>query len=56
MCNYDKKQDRVEIQTDNLNECIQSLIGQGIDLTNMNVRSLNLEDLFLKLTGHQLRA
>ena len=28
----------------------------GIDLSTMNVRNQNLEDLFLKLTGHELRA
>ncbi len=28
----------------------------GVDLSTMNVRNQNLEDLFLKLTGHELRA
>ncbi len=53
---YFTTRESIEIQTDNINECITFLMDKGIDLSNMNVRSLNLEDLFLKLTGKQLRA
>ncbi len=45
----------VEIQTDNLNYCLQSLMEKRVDLSNITVRSQNLEDLFLKLTGKELR-
>ncbi len=45
----------VEIQTTNVNECLAELTNTGIDLTGVSVRSQNLEDLFLKLTGHGLR-
>ncbi|MBN2041398.1 MAG: ABC transporter ATP-binding protein [Spirochaetes bacterium] len=47
--------DRVEIHTDNVYECIDILIKNKIDLTGLTVRSHNLEDLFLELTGKQLR-
>ncbi len=45
----------LEIQTDSLNECIKILIDHGVDLSAMTVRSQNLEDLFLQLTGKQIR-
>ena len=32
------------------------LIAQGVSLSHLQVRSPTLEDLFLELTGHQLRA
>ena len=38
-----------------LNGCVSELIAQNIDLKDMTVRSPNLEDVFLKLTGRQLR-
>ncbi|MBN1531506.1 MAG: ABC transporter ATP-binding protein [Spirochaetes bacterium] len=46
---------RVEIHTDSLNRCMRDLLGLGVDLSSMTVRSWNLEDLFLELTGHELR-
>lgn len=45
-----------EIQTDNLNSCLEALMERGIDLSRMTVRSQNLEDVFLKLTGTHLRS
>ncbi len=45
----------IEIQTDSLNICLHSLMNKGVDLSNITVRSQNLEDLFLKLTGKELR-
>lgn len=45
----------IEIQTDDINSCLRDLAERGIDLTGIAVRSQNLEDLFLKLTGHELR-
>jgi ABC-2 type transport system ATP-binding protein len=47
--------DGIELQTDSLNECLLGLMERGIDLSNITVRSQNLEDLFLKLTGKELR-
>jgi len=55
-CKWFRIEDRLEIQTDSINECIQILIGQGVDLTGMTVRSQTLEDLFLKLTGKEIRS
>ena len=55
-CSWSKADDIIEVKTDKPNECINALIASGIDLANMNLRNQNLEDLFLKLTGHDLRA
>jgi len=46
----------LEIHTDSLNECIGELMRRGIDLGSLSVRSPNLEDLFIHLTGHNLRS
>ncbi len=45
----------VEIHTESLNECLKFLLGLAIDLSTITVRSQNLEDLFLQLTGKKLR-
>ncbi len=50
-----KVQDRIEIRTNNVYECIENLLKKKIDLKGLTVRSNNLEDLFLKLTGKKLR-
>ncbi|OHD64200.1 MAG: ABC transporter ATP-binding protein [Spirochaetes bacterium RBG_13_51_14] len=55
-CQWFRKEGRIEIQTQAVNECLRRLVTLGIDLSTMNVRMQNLEDLFLKLTGHELRA
>jgi ABC-2 type transport system ATP-binding protein len=55
-CQWFRMQDRIEIQTVSPNECLYRLVELGVDLSTMNVRNQNLEDLFLKLTGHELRA
>jgi ABC-2 type transport system ATP-binding protein len=47
--------DRIEINTSDLNACLEELLSQRIDLTEMTVRGSNLEDVFLNLTGRQLR-
>jgi ABC-2 type transport system ATP-binding protein len=46
---------RVEIQADNVNSILEKLIAQDVELTDMAVRSANLEDVFLILTGRLLR-
>lgn len=55
-CRWFRKEDHVEIQTGSPNECLYRLVELGVDLSTMNVRNQNLDDLFLKLTGHDLRA
>jgi ABC-2 type transport system ATP-binding protein len=54
-CPWYKVEEQIEIQTDNMNGCIEALVKRNIDLSGMTVRSQNLDDLFLKLTGTQLR-
>ncbi len=49
-------EDQFEIEADNLNESIEMLIQHGFDLSDLTVRSGNLEDLFLMLTGKHLRS
>lgn len=46
----------VEIATDDVNAVLQQLTRQAINLNRLRVRQPNLEDLFLDLTGHSLRA
>ncbi len=45
----------VEIKTDDVNQSLEQLIALGVDLSDMTVRSPNLESVFLNLTGRQLR-
>ena len=47
--------DTVEIKTDDVNQCLQQLIKHGVDLSDITVRSPNLETVFLNLTGRKLR-
>jgi ABC-2 type transport system ATP-binding protein len=46
----------VEIISQDLNASMRLLLDQGVPLDRMQVRSPTLEDLFLELTGHELRA
>ncbi len=55
-CNWYMVNNTIEIQTEKPHDCLRVLIDKNIDITGMVVRSQNLEDLFLKLTGTQLRA
>ncbi len=48
-------EDRVEILSDDINQTIRLLIEQQVSLNQLQVRSRTLEDLFIKLTGHELR-
>jgi len=47
---------QVEILSEDTNATIRYLMEQNIPLTHLQVRSRTLEDLFLELTGHELRA
>lgn len=44
-----------EITTDDVNHTIETLLAHNIPLNGMQVRSRNLDDLFLELTGKTLR-
>jgi len=46
---------RVEITTHQVEETISLLISEQVSLDGLQVKSPNLDDLFLKLTGHSLR-
>jgi hypothetical protein len=48
--------DRVEITTDDLDVTLRTLIEARVPLANLRIRPANLEDLFLELTGKDLRA
>lgn len=52
---YHEFADRIEINTSDLNTCLEELLSKGMDLTDMTVRGSNLENVFLNLTGRQLR-
>ncbi|MFH2046432.1 MAG: ABC transporter ATP-binding protein [Pseudomonadota bacterium] len=45
----------IEIRTNNINSCLNMLIAESTDLTELDIRSPNLENVFLNLTGRQLR-
>ena len=47
---------QVEILSNDLNRSIRQLVDQGVSLAQLQVRSRTLEDLFLELTGHDLRS
>ncbi len=46
---------KIEIQVDRINDTLSQLMSLDVDLTEMTVHSSNLEDVFLHLTGRQLR-
>jgi ABC-2 type transport system ATP-binding protein len=48
--------DRVEITTNDLDSTLRTLMDAHVPLTNLRIRPPNLEDLFLELTGKELRA
>lgn len=47
--------EKVCIQTDSVERTIGKLLEKQVDLSSLTVVKPNLEDLFLKLTGHELR-
>jgi ABC-2 type transport system ATP-binding protein len=47
--------DRVEITTDDLETTLRTLLAAHVPLTQLRIRPANLEDLFLQLTGTELR-
>ena len=47
--------DRIEISTGDVEGALQALLGRGVPLKRLRIRPRNLEDLFLELTGRELR-
>jgi ABC-2 type transport system ATP-binding protein len=48
--------DRIEITTDDLDTTLRQLMDAHVTLKDLRIRPPNLEDLFLELTGKELRA
>jgi ABC-2 type transport system ATP-binding protein len=48
--------DRIEITSKNVEKTLTLLMGLGVSLDGLHVKSANLDDLFLKLTGHSLQS
>jgi ABC-2 type transport system ATP-binding protein len=48
--------DRIEIATQDVESTLHKLMGAHVPLQNLRIRPPNLEDLFLDLTGKELRA
>lgn len=52
---FQQNNHRVEIATNAVEKTVRDLLEKHIAIDGMQIRSPNLEDLFIKLTGHQLR-
>ncbi|MCF6194454.1 MAG: ABC transporter ATP-binding protein [Kangiellaceae bacterium] len=52
---FSKNNNRLDIMTLEVDKLIRQLLSVKISLDGMQVRSPDLEDLFIKLTGHKLR-
>lgn len=52
---YHRRGDVVEFLVPDVKSALRELISQNINLNHMSVRSASLEDLFLQLTGKELR-
>jgi len=50
------KNNRTEFLTTDIDETVKHLMQHGVSLSGMEVRSRSLEDLFIALTGQELRA
>ena len=53
---FNRMDDVVEIYAKDVKMCLQAFMDFNLDIQDMTVRAPNLEDVFLKLTGKQLRA
>ena len=51
-----EKNGNIEITTCDVNAVIELLIKSGISLSQLQIRPRTLDDLFLELTGKELRA
>lgn len=52
---YVQSKDQVLIHTKDVNETLADLVRRGIPLKHLRIRARNLEDLFIELTGRELR-
>ena len=51
-----KRKGFIELTTSDVNQTIKDLMAQNISLAHLQIRSRNLDDLFLELTGKELRS
>jgi ABC-2 type transport system ATP-binding protein len=51
-----RKEDRVEITSADVNGVVRQLLDAGLSLAQLKIRPRTLEDLFIQLTGAELRA
>ncbi|HEY5602142.1 MAG TPA: ABC transporter ATP-binding protein [Gammaproteobacteria bacterium] len=51
-----QRNNEIEIESRDINATLQVLLAHNINLEHLKIRSHTLDDLFLKLTGHELRA
>lgn len=54
--NTHQRDGHIEVVTDDVNKVITCLIEQKVSLSQLQIRSRTLDDLFLELTGKELRA
>lgn len=47
--------DSIIVETEDINDCLKTLMALEVDLNDVLIHSPNLEDVFLKLTGRKLR-
>jgi ABC-2 type transport system ATP-binding protein len=52
---FTENNNRLDVLTEDVEELIRSLLDKKLPLDGMQIRSPDLEDLFIKLTGHMLR-
>ena len=55
-CSIIEAAERIEITTDDLEATLRQLLDAQVPLAQLRIRPPNLEDLFLELTGKELRA
>ncbi|MEY8214286.1 MAG: ABC transporter ATP-binding protein [Colwellia sp.] len=53
---WNKLANRIEITSKNVEQTLSLLMRHSVSLDGLHVKSANLDDLFLKLTGHSLQA
>ncbi|WP_455207789.1 ABC transporter ATP-binding protein [Kaarinaea lacus] len=53
---YLQQRNEIEIESQDINATLQVLLAHNVNLANLRIRNHTLDDLFLKLTGHELRA
>lgn len=53
---YILKKGILEITTNDVNRTIKELVAQNVSMNHLQIRSRNLDDLFIELTGKALRA